>query len=94
MTTLSDSRPIKLADLMKMELPAPVVRLKRRNRVAELIDERGMVYEVDLDRVPDALALLGWIEHLAGKAWVTGQHIRELIRMVENQNGVKIDRSA
>ncbi len=74
----------------------PLTLLHRHTREVELIcrvhGRHG--YRVDLDRVQNAADLLGWIEHLCEKTWLKPRHIRELIRHVEQQNGVTIGRNA
>ena len=72
----------------------PVTRLLARTREVELFVRRSQWYRVDLDRIPDAAALLGWIEHLLQKTWCTSQHVRELITYVERENEVVVNRAA
>lgn len=85
-------KPISLADL---PWPKPVTRLYRRTREVALIDERGRGdYRVDLDRCRTPGALLGWIEHLSQKNWVTPKHIQELIQHAETENLIVVDRGA
>lgn len=81
-------------DAQLYEEISPVTRLLDRTREVAMRAGPSQSYRVDLDRVPDAAALLGWIEHLAAKNWCKPQHIRELILIAERENGIDIDRAA
>lgn len=39
-------------------------------------------YHIELSRIPDPEGLVHWVEHLAGKDWMTGELIREFIQRV------------
>ena len=64
----------------------PATRLLASTREVVLLDGRGSIrgYRVDLDRIANESALLGWIEHLCCKQWVRTRHIRELIEHVRD----------
>ena len=42
-------------------------------------------YEIELSRIPTAEALLGWIQHLREKTWVTGEHVVQFIHEVASR---------
>lgn len=46
----------------------------------DLDNGNGWWYEIDWLRLRHEQDLLGWILHLSGKQWVTGEHIELLIR--------------
>jgi len=54
------------------------------------IDDFGQVgfiardYWIDLDRIKDRAALIGWIHHLLGKRWVTSEMLIQFIETVCN----------
>ncbi|MCW1915977.1 hypothetical protein OJ996_20485 [Luteolibacter sp. GHJ8] len=47
-------------------------------------------YDIELTRIPNAEALLGWIDHLGGKTWVTSQHLHQLVRSVAGSRGWRL----
>ena len=49
-------------------------------------------YHIELSRIPDPEALVYWLEHLAGKPWMTAEIVRELIRRVYRIKGWDIYR--
>jgi hypothetical protein len=68
-----------------------------RTRIEAMIDiEKGWItllptpthpYHIELSRIPDPLGLLEWINHLAGKGWMSRELIREFIRAVSEEKG-------
>lgn len=65
-------------------VPAPVVRCA--DGAYEFLVEGRMIYDFTPNDPGDALR---WIQHLAGKAWVTKRHLREFARLVADQHGVR-----
>lgn len=47
-------------------------------------------YEVDLDRIKTTENLLGWVEHLCAKNWMTTELMREFVLLVCEIKGWKI----
>lgn len=87
-------RFLTAAEFDKLPAPKPVTRLFKSTREVGLIDRGRCDYKVDLDRIPDAAALLGWLLHLAEKTWITPRHLAELIAHVERENHISINRGA
>lgn len=50
-------------------------------------------YEIAHDRIPTYETLLAWILHLSEKAWVTREHIKDLIYCWETVTGNDINRT-
>jgi hypothetical protein len=44
-------------------------------------------YQIDLDRITEHGHLLGWVQHLSGKSWMTRKYVREFIRIVAEVKG-------
>jgi hypothetical protein len=49
-------------------------------------------YHIELSRIPDAEALVHWLDHLTGKWWMTAEIVREFIRRVYRIKGWDIHR--
>jgi len=71
----------------------PISQLNQRPRLPAVVREAGafefyvegrMVYDFEALAPGDALR---WIEHLAGKPWVTTQHLREFARLAAEHFG-------
>lgn len=70
--------------LMAETVETPTVR--RQGGHYEFLIEGRVVYDFTPTSPGDALR---WIQHLAGKAWVTKRHLREFARLVADQHGVR-----
>lgn len=73
------------------DMLAMLERSRRLIRVvdgyAELLDETTGTYwyEIDLDRLKNETDLVGWINHLLGKNWITKGHLTALCDLAESR---------
>jgi hypothetical protein len=76
---MSLSHLVKLSDTDEQNLAKAVVYHRNNNTIIICIKHS---YEVDLDRIETPLQLLGWVEHLAAKTWMTTKVLRRFVVIV------------
>jgi hypothetical protein len=48
-------------------------------------------YEIELRRCRDARAILAWVEHLAGKGWMTTEYLERFVEVASHAANVGLD---
>ena len=80
----------EMQDFMKKVVADPFVREIEDAFIVSARDHDGYEYTVLKERVESAEDILGWVDHLATKAWVTREHIRVFIGLTSRYLKLKI----
>ena len=67
-------------DILEMEFPT-LVSIENEMIVFHEYHKYNK-YEVELNRIKTRAQLLGWVHHMAEKAWVSGETIAQFIEVV------------
>ncbi len=78
---------IDAVSLMELKLREKNLVKKLKYHI-ELKMRNGQAYPIEYYRMDTPEQVLGWINHLCSKSWVTPDHIRQLIRTAEDRGTV------
>ena len=88
---------MKVLRNVEQELPLEVVRSQARRFYFSHVGGRdwvtvlwgGYEYDIEMDRIPDPMALLQWVAHLGQKTWpgMTAQEISAFIERICERKG-------
>ena len=79
--TIQKSRIICAADIQPTDFSKLVERVDGGIRFHITTGNGPTEYDVPLDRCRTRTQILGWIRHLAGKQWMTREHVAHFIRL-------------
>lgn len=82
-------RLVPLSEVPLVPNPHPMKVFKKFIRVANK-KEIGYNYDIEFTRCNTPEKILGWIDHLSIKIWMTPEKMREFIRLATESNNIKI----
>lgn len=90
LTIPADLKPVDFADVLR-QMAAKRNRTKWGNWIyhpgnftLECQDERGFIYEIDLDRCRTSAEVLDWIFQVQGKTWATAEIVKYLLEALDD----------
>lgn len=91
--TTSDKPAVKkhISQVTRQYISQPPTRyVKIEKGEIGFYDGHGWGYWLDLERIPNHEALVGWIHHLLGKEWITNEALGQFIEVVCSYRDWKI----